>query len=130
MSIDMMLSTLDGLSLANREDSARVQYLCNTAFSDYLKVTKNTKFPGSMAVSLTASDLPLLAGFVCTHISYKPSELVAWTVPTPVLVPPLNFATPPSRAQASHRNTANPATWLAKHEAIDLHSLEFIFSAP
>jgi hypothetical protein len=68
-----------------------VRYLCNIPFSDVLDPCKNSKFPGTMVVSLSRDDLHFLKGIPCIHMPYKPEEIISWVNPKKRQIPPVFF---------------------------------------
>jgi hypothetical protein len=89
-SADLDLSTF--CEPASRAESAIVKFFVNLGFGDQLDPCKNSKFPGSMVVSVSRKDVPTIKGYPMHHIPYKPTEIVAWLHPVVHQIPPLSFA--------------------------------------
>lgn len=56
-----------------------VQYLCNLAFSDVINSTTNTKFPGTLVVSLSRKDMKqYFHGGQTQHLPYEKTHIYPW----------------------------------------------------
>ncbi len=87
---------------ASRAESGVVKFFVNLAFGEHLDPCKNSKFPGSMVVSVSRKDIPTIKGYPMHHIPYKPTEIIAWLHPVVHQIPPLSFAdfSQPAKVQA------------------------------
>jgi hypothetical protein len=95
MSVDIdLVQILEDVSITSiKTESDIVRYICNYAFADVLDPCKNTKFPGTMVVSLCRNDIPTIVGRDKIHRPYSKEEIVAWINPVQRQIPPLNFQT-------------------------------------
>ena len=88
------------------ENIRSVRYVCNLPFVPHLKKpTLNTKFPGSMVVSLTRAMLPRLQGVPPKFVPYKNTHLLPWLQPRVHARPALDKLAPPQPIQ---NNCVNP----------------------
>ena len=68
-----LCAILENTTLTTDDNEAGiVRYLCNLPFTDVLDPCRNSKFPGTMVVSLARKDLSLLNGVPHIHTPYKP----------------------------------------------------------
>lgn len=108
------------ISQAHDVESAQcIQYLCNTAFADVLDSSKNRKFPGSMVVSLSRTDLERLRGQAPIHKPYKSTDLLPWLDPVKRHIPPF-----PSTSE-NRKRSARLATMRATGQSLDSTKIEF-----
>ena len=78
-----------GVVLCEDDDTlTSVRYLCNLAFSDVIDPTKNSKFPGTLVVSLNRTSLPGLKGQSNCHLPYKATDILPWIQPVDRQTPP------------------------------------------
>jgi hypothetical protein len=77
----------------NQDYCDAVQYMCNLVFSEHLNVCKNSKFPGTMVVSLSRKELPLISGVRPIHRPYLPCHINAWLKHSNRPIPNLQFDT-------------------------------------
>jgi hypothetical protein len=68
-----------------------VVYLSNLSFSDVLDTCKNSKFPGSLAVSISRSMIPRLQGYNSHHVGYEAAHILTWFNPVQRTIPTMNL---------------------------------------
>ncbi len=114
MQADLDLATISEVS--SRAESHITKFFVNLAFGEHLDPCKNSKFPGSMVVSILRKDLDTIKGFRPKHIPYKSCEIVAWMHPVNHQIPPLAF---PDFTQRPAKQGVVPAQNLNTLDTLD-----------
>jgi len=86
------LSDLSIYPTTENECAQCVQYLCNLAFADMgapFDPCKNTKFPGTLVVSVSRAMLPRIRGRPSVHKAYSQTDILPWINPVERHIPPL-----------------------------------------
>ena len=91
MADDINLLNLNDINISSKSEAEAAQYLCNFAYSDVLDPCKNSKFPGTLVVSLFRQDLEKIQGYPRIHVPYKKEEIIAWIHPVSRQIPPTFF---------------------------------------
>jgi hypothetical protein len=101
-----------------------LKFLCNTAFSDMIDPCRNTKFPGSMVVSLSRASLPKLKGRASIHVPYKDTDIIPWINPVVRHIPPFQFLEHVQAAPDRHTVSNLPSLSETKYD-LDTIKLDF-----
>lgn len=77
--------------LASKQANHLTHYYVNLPFAQELRLTSNTKFPGTMVVSLAREHLPLLKGFEPHHAIFDVQQIQAYLSTKRLNIPTLHF---------------------------------------
>jgi hypothetical protein len=107
---------MDDVTLLTRHSEVRpakdldtthaIQYLCNLAFPESLvEPCANTKFPGSLVVSLSRQDVQKIRGTCPVHRPYKEAHILAWMTPMERHIPTVSIMESARRTQKSYQRS-------------------------